>query len=236
MSSKTIKTAGASISFLPALSFLIMTGVIFGLFRVASFLTIDYFDSISHLVNARGIASGNALGFLQMRPPMLPLALSPIFYFSDLLQFETYTWQAAHAAMVMMYAALLWVVYRMIRLCAGKQTASLAALLFSLNPVLLHYSPTVINKHPFDKIIAQIRIIEPAFFFRWKQRLRGLERGGENSGTVAGRRTVLIVNLDPAHTATGGPGLEDVPADCVLGGTDLPAVFCECSGNIPPTS
>lgn len=108
---------------------------------VASYIKIDYYDSFLILLNARCIATFDILGFSGSRPIILPIFLSPFFYFEKILKIPLLGFTGSHIFMITFFAGVLFFSYRIYRFYLSRETSLLATFFLALNRVLIHSAP-----------------------------------------------------------------------------------------------
>lgn len=115
--------------------------LLFYLGWVAVQLQVNPFDAYSIYLNARGIATGNAVPYYWKRAPFLPIILSPIFFIEKHFHISSFGVVASRLLDVIFFALLLWVAYKIFCLYAKKITALLGVFLLATNRLLVHFAP-----------------------------------------------------------------------------------------------
>ncbi len=126
--------------FIPSLILAVLAAQVAYLAWVALHLRLDYFDTYEILLNARRIVSGEGIYYWK-RPFIFPLIMSPIFLIEKFTAWNQFSLVACHLFAVLIFALLLQVFYKLLRLHFDRLTALVGTFLFSLNPLLIHAAP-----------------------------------------------------------------------------------------------
>jgi hypothetical protein len=130
------------------------------LFIFLQHLRIDYFDTYEIFLNAKRFL-GLTDRYYLIRPVLMPLLLTPLFYLEH-LGWSGIAVPAAHHLAVFFYIAALWAFYRLQRLSFDRTFAVLGVFLFSLNRLIIHYAPFV------KEDIPGLFFVTSAFYFYLK--------------------------------------------------------------------
>ncbi len=143
---------------------------------VASYLKVDYYDSLLILLNARCIAFGDLTGYSGSRPVILPILLSPILMAQKMVQNPELIFSACHIAMVIFFLLFLIVCYRLFRLHVTREVSWLATFLLVTNRVLIHSAPYC------KEDVVAVFLMTGGFYFY----LKNLKKGGLSNLLCAG--------------------------------------------------
>jgi Dolichyl-phosphate-mannose-protein mannosyltransferase len=111
------------------------------LMAVAVRLRVDYFDSYESFRDAQAYLSGNGTGYLFNRGLLFPALLTPFLQVSRLLPPLGQGFVLVHAASVIVLGLLFVATWRVFRSWLHPGVAAVAALLLTLNPILIRYTP-----------------------------------------------------------------------------------------------
>lgn len=119
----------------------LLAGIFFAVVFVAWRLRVDYSDTFVIFNNARCIATLNGEGYEPSRALFLPLLFSPVLAWTGKGLSPEGALIVCHLISAAMFGLLLWALYKLFRLRLAQVPALLGALLFAINPLVLHMAP-----------------------------------------------------------------------------------------------
>ena len=118
---------------------------------VASRLPVDYWDGYEYLMNARTLAghpfSRLAWGYLDFRPPLVPLLIAAVLPWYAPAGGGTALW-GPHLLMALLSTSALVAFYLLVRQALSSTAALFGSFVLAANPLFAHYAPFVLVDLP----------------------------------------------------------------------------------------
>jgi hypothetical protein len=174
------------------------------LLYVAWILSVESWDAFEALLNAKLIVAGDSVGYSTRRSPLASLLWVPLAAVEHIGSLDLFTFRVSHLLAVIVFAAFLWIFYRLLRLHLdgdddNQRLAWLGTLLMALNPLLIHYAPTAKDD------IQGMLLTTAAFHLYVRAGEIGSTRSYLWTGVLVGLAMAIRYSLAPLMLAVIGP-------------------------------